>query len=234
MLLEFIFLFFCCVMIPYMLRHYIFSFTAIKVQSENLSADNIISLEPSVSILIPARDEENVIERLLQRLTELTYPKNKLEVIVINDHSADRTGEIAEVYALRYPDFIRVVHRNSGGNGKSEALNEGLRYSTGKIICCLDADYLPERDLLGKMLPNFSDPAVGIVQSRITVLNERESLVSRIVALERMGGYRVNQYARNQLGLVPQYAGTAGQWRCPPQTPFFFCFSVILGACSKT
>jgi len=210
MLLEFFFLFGCGVMISYMFRHYVFSFTAIKTQSENLSINNHISLKPSVSILIPAHDEENVIERLLQRLTELTYPKNKLEVIVIDDHSADRTGEIAEVYASRYPDFIKVVHRNPGGNGKSEALNEGLRYSTGKIICCLDADYLPERGLLEKTLPYLSDSAVGIVQSRITVLNEHESLVSRIVALERIGGYRVNQYARDRLKLVPQYAGTTG------------------------
>ncbi len=61
-------------------RSYVFSFTAIKVQSENLSTDSHISLKPSVSILIPARDEENVIERLLQRLTELTYPKTNLKL----------------------------------------------------------------------------------------------------------------------------------------------------------
>ncbi len=60
-----------------------------------------------------------------------------------------------------------MLQRNHGGNGKSEALNEGLRYSTGEVICCLDADYLPECGLLEKTLPNFSDSAVGIVQSRI-------------------------------------------------------------------
>lgn len=207
---EAFFLFTCGVMILYMFRHYVFSFTAIKYRLEGLRVGNCTVVKPSVSIIIPARDEENVIGRLLQRLTELTYPKNKLEVIVVNDHSTDQTGEIADFYASRYPGFIKVVHRKPGGNGKPAALNEGLGYATGDIVCCFDADYVPQRDILEKMVPYFLDPTVGAVQGRVTVLNKRSSLVSRIVALERLGGYRVSQYARDRLGLVPQYAGSVG------------------------
>lgn len=207
---ECFFLFTCGVMILYMFRHYVFSFTAIKYRLEDLRVNQCTVVKPSVSIIIPARDEENVIGRLLQRLTELTYPKNKLEVIVVNDYSTDQTGEIADFYASRHPGFIKVVHRKPGGNGKPAALNEGLRYATGDIVCCFDADYVPQRDILEKIVPYFLDPTVGAVQGRIFVLNEHSSLVSRIVALERLGGYRVSQYARDRLGLVPQYAGSVG------------------------
>ncbi len=80
----------------------------------------------------------------------------------------------------------------------------------GEIVGFLDADYVPQEDILEKMLPHFLDPDVGAVQGRVFVLNEGQSWVSMIVALERLGGYRVNQYARDLLGLVPQFAGTIG------------------------
>jgi len=133
-----------------------------------------------------------------------------LQIIVVNDSSKDRTGQIVETYASRYPDSIKVVNRENGGNGKAEALNEGLRQAKGEIIGCFDADYMPQRDFLEKMLPQFLDSHVGAVQGKIYVLNDEESWISRIVTLERIGGYRVSQYAREKLGLVPQYAGTMG------------------------
>ena len=211
MLLELCYLFNWFVMVSYMFRHYVFSFTAIKYRSEKASAEiKPLSRHPFVSILVPAHNEERVIGRLLQRLTELTYPRNRFEVIVINDNSTDATGRIAESYASLYPDLIRVVNRGVGGNGKAEALNVGLRSAVGEVICCFDADYVPQRDILEKMVPHFSDPHVGAVQGRVRVLNEHESWIARIAALERVGGYRVSQYARDRLGLVPQYAGTVG------------------------
>lgn len=211
MLLEISYLFSWIVMVSYMFRHYVFSFAALKHRSEEPFVEKEISFKlPFVSILVPAHNEERVIGRLLQRLTELTYPKDKFEVIVINDHSEDATGRIAESYALKSPDLIKVVNRDVGGNGKAETLNVGLRFARGEFICCFDADYVPQADILEKMLPCFSDPRVGAVQGRISVLNEKESWFARIAALERIGGYRVSQYARDRLGLVPQYAGTVG------------------------
>lgn len=198
-------------MLSYMFRHYVFSFAAMKYRSEDPSAETeTLSELPFVSTLVPAHNEERVIGRLLQRLTELTYPAEKHEIIVVNDHSKDATGQIAKSYASRYPNLIKVVNRDFGGNGKAEALNIGLHFARGKFICCFDADYVPQTDILEKMLPYFSDPRVGVVQGRISVLNEKESWIARIVALERIGGYRVSQYARDRLGMVAQYAGTVG------------------------
>ncbi len=211
MLLELYYLFSWVVMASYMLRHYVFSFIAVKYRSEE-PFDNKKSLakSPFVSILIPAHNEEKVIGRLLQRLAELTYPKDEFEVIVINDQSEDATGRIAESYASMYPDLIKVVNRDSGGNGKAEALNVGLGLARGEVVCCFDADYVPQTSILEKMLPYFSNSQIGAVQGKISVLNENQSRIAKIAALERIGGYRVSQYARDRLGLVAQYAGTVG------------------------
>ena len=199
-----------CVLVLYMFRHYVFSFAAIKSRSENWPEAQCVVFQPFISIVVPARNEERVIGRLLQRLTELNYPQSKLEVIVLDDQSSDQTWKIAEYYASKHPFLIKVIHREVGGFGKADVLNEGLRYANGEIVGFVDADYVPERDILKKVAPCFLDDSVGIVQVRIFVLNGRRSWVSKVVMLERLGGYRVNQRARELFGLVPQFAGTAG------------------------
>ena len=210
MFLEFFFLFSRFVLVLYMFRHYIFSFAAIKHRSGKQRDGQCAVFHPMVSIIVPARNEENVIGRLLDRLVELRCPNGKLEIIVVDDHSTDRTGEIADSYASNNPGLLTVVHRKVGGMGKAPVLNEGLKHAVGEVIGFFDADYVPQNDVLEKVLPYFSDPTVGAVQARVSVLNERRNLVSRIVSLERLGGYRVSQYARDLLGLVPQFAGTVG------------------------
>ena len=122
-------------------------------------------------------------------MTELTYPKEKFELIVIDDASTDRTGEKAKRFAKNH-SFIRVVQRDltEGGRGKPEALNCGLKHVSGEIIYCFDADYYPQRGIIEKLTACFRDPKTGAVQGRVTVLNEPNSIVTRLVALERTGG----------------------------------------------
>jgi cellulose synthase/poly-beta-1,6-N-acetylglucosamine synthase-like glycosyltransferase len=202
-------------MSAYLARHYIFTLTALYPQKgQPHPTPNDTAHQPTVSVLIPARNEEKVIRRILQRMTELTYPKEKLEVIVIDDASTDQTSEIAEEFAKEH-EYIKVVHRSpeDGGKGKPAALNHGLKYIKGEIVCCFDADYYPQRDILEKLTVCFKDPKVGAVQGRVTVLNEPNTLVTRLVALERTGGYRVDQFARDNLGLIPQFGGTVGGFR---------------------
>ncbi|MFQ6095500.1 MAG: glycosyltransferase, partial [Candidatus Bathyarchaeia archaeon] len=138
--------------------------------------------------------------------------KDRLEVVVIDDASTDRTGEIADEFARRY-SYIKVIHRRNGGRGKPSALNSGIRFSNGEIILTFDADYYPQLDIIEKLVAPFVDPEVGAVQGRVTVVNEEDSIVSKIVTLERIGGYRVNQTARDKLVLIPQYGGTVGGFR---------------------
>ncbi len=219
MLIEFLeaaFIFLTVLMIAYLIRHYLFTFTVLKNfkkgKTEGILKNEVYT--PTVSILIPARNEEQVIERLLHRMTELTYPKDKLQVIVIDDVSEDATGKIAEQYSKSY-GYIMVVKRNKeeGGRGKASALNAGMRHANGEIILCFDADYYPQKEIVEKLVKEFADPKVGAVQGRVVVLNEPQNIVTRLVALERIGGYRVDQEARDKLGLVTQFGGTVGGFR---------------------
>ncbi|MDH7477952.1 MAG: glycosyltransferase family 2 protein, partial [Candidatus Bathyarchaeota archaeon] len=170
--------------------------------------------QPTVSILIPAHNEEQVIGRILQGMTKLTYPKDKLQVIVIDDASTDKTGNIGEEYSKEYP-YIKVIHRSQeeGRRGKASALNAGFKHTNGEIILCFDADYYPQRDIVEKLVKNFADPKVGAVQGRVVVLNEPQNLVTRLVALERIGGYCVDQQARDNLELITQFGGTVGGFK---------------------
>jgi cellulose synthase/poly-beta-1,6-N-acetylglucosamine synthase-like glycosyltransferase len=228
--LKVVFLFTNALIIAYLVRHYIFTLTVLRRVKKPKNVEFVVDpkSEPTVSILIPARDEESVIRRLLQRMTELTYPRDRLQVIVIDDASSDGTGQIAEEYSRRC-GCIEVLHRykKAGGKGKASALNSGLEHSTSEIVLCFDADYYPQREIVEKLVKEFVDPTVGAVQGRPVVLNEAQNVVTRLVTLERIGGYRVDQEARDNLGLIPQFGGTYGNWRCLPQSEVLLLISTF-------
>ncbi len=216
-ILQGIFIFSVFSMTVYLVRHYIFTLTVLRrAKNPKMPPDSYskVKYEPTVSILIPAQNEDQVIGRLLERMTELTYPKEKLQVVVIDDASSDCTGDVSEEFSRKY-NFIRVLHRSRevGGVGKAAAMNAGLASSTGEIVLCFDADYLPQKNIVEKLVKKFADPKVGAVQGRPVVLNEPKNLVTRLVSMERMGGYRVDQEARDNLGLIPQFGGTVGGFR---------------------
>jgi cellulose synthase/poly-beta-1,6-N-acetylglucosamine synthase-like glycosyltransferase len=212
--LEFFFFLLTLIMIAYIIRHYIFTLSVLRFKKNKKQIYESKNYRPSVSILIPACNEEKVIGRLLQQITNFTYPKDKLQVIVLDDASNDQTGKIADDYEDKYP-FIKVLHRdkNIGGIGKSSAMNQGFSFCTGEIILCFDADYYPQKNIVENLTKWFLDPKVGAVQGRVVVLNEPQNLVTRLVALERIIGYRVDQEARDNLNLITQFGGTVGGFR---------------------
>jgi cellulose synthase/poly-beta-1,6-N-acetylglucosamine synthase-like glycosyltransferase len=212
--LEIVFVISTLILAAYLVRHYLFTLKVVHSSRATKSdvANSHERIEPTVAILIPARNEGKVIGRLLQRATQLSYPKEKLQIVVIDDASSDRTGEVADQFAQRF-SFVKVIHRVSGGVGKSAAMNAGLENSKGSIVLCIDADYFPQKDLVSRLVIPFEDPCVGAVQGRVVVLNEPLNLVTRLVALERMGGYRIDQQARDELMLIPQFGGTIGGFR---------------------
>jgi cellulose synthase/poly-beta-1,6-N-acetylglucosamine synthase-like glycosyltransferase len=216
-LLEALFLSLTALITAYLIRHYIFTLTILKnhrQKNKETSKTENLTYQPTVSILIPAHNEEQVIGRILQGIAKLTYPKDKLQVIVVDDASTDKTGKIAEEYSEEYP-YVKVVHRSKkeGKRGKASALNAGFKHATGEIILCFDADYYPQRDIVEKLTKNFVNPKIGAVQGRVVVLNEPQNMVTRLVALERIGGYCVDQQARDNLGLITQFGGTVGGFK---------------------
>ena len=213
--LEILFLALVAVMIAYLVRHYVFTLTVLKNSGKRLTSfPENMAFRPCVSILIPACNEEPVIGRILGRMSELTYPSDKLQIVVVDDGSTDNTGRIADQFARNNPQ-IEVAHRShgEGRRGKASALNAGLKKASGEIVLCFDADYYPCRNIVERLVREFADPEVGAVQGRVIVLNEPKNVVTRLVALERIGGYRVDQEARSNLGLITQFGGTAGGFR---------------------
>jgi cellulose synthase/poly-beta-1,6-N-acetylglucosamine synthase-like glycosyltransferase len=200
------------VMTCYLIRHYIFTMIICIYGRDSQRRDSKRRFgdggwKPLVSVIVPAHNEEKVIGRLLQRITEFTYPKDLLQVIVVDDGSTDGTGEIIDAFAEENK-FITSLHRESA-SGKPAALNEALRFVRGEVVYFLDADYVPDVDFIEISNCAFLDSKVGAVQGNIHVLN-LEKRVSKVASLERFAGFRVNQLARTILGLVTQFGGTAG------------------------
>jgi cellulose synthase/poly-beta-1,6-N-acetylglucosamine synthase-like glycosyltransferase len=141
---------------------------------------------PKVSVLIPAHNEEVVIGKTLDAMCQLQYPTHLLEIIVINDNSNDRTGEIVEAYARRFP-FVSVIHTKPpyGGKGKSGALNIGFAQSTGEVICVYDADNTPEPDAIYWLAMGLqNDPKAGAVVGKFRVINANKNLLTRLINVE--------------------------------------------------
>lgn len=209
------FLFSVVVITAYLIRHYIFTVTVLKSAQKSQPATTSPSdYTPSVTVLIPAHNEEHVIGALLQKMSELNYPKSKIEILAIDDASTDKTGAIADTYAKRYSQ-IKVLHRGRdiGGCGKPAALNQAIKQAMGEIIIVFDADYIPHPDVVRRLVSVFIDPTVGAVQGRPVVLNEPENIVTRLNSLERIGGYKIDEQARDLLRLIPQFGGTVGGFR---------------------
>lgn len=141
---------------------------------------------PKVSILIPAHNEEVVIGQTLKAMTKLHYPKDRLEVIVISDNSSDRTEEIASSYAAEFP-FIKVVVTQPphSGKGKSSALNQGFKASTGEFIAVYDADNTPEpMSVYYLAMGLHQDPKAGAVVGKFRVINAKKTLLTRFINIE--------------------------------------------------
>jgi len=208
-------LFIIAIMCLYIVRHFRFFTNRLFEEQGSCQQDLAGSFKPSVSILIPMHMEEKVATGILDCLVEMDYPKDrfKYEVIAINDGSTDATSSIVDSYASKYP-FIKAIHRvGNGGNGKSEALNVGLKVAANDIVLIFDADYLPPRDCVERLVAPFIDEEVGGVMGRVVPINSPESFVSRIMDVERAGGYQISQQARYNLNLIPQFGGTVGGFR---------------------
>ncbi|MFD1927814.1 glycosyltransferase [Sporosarcina siberiensis] len=143
---------------------------------------------PTVSILIPAHNEDVVIENTLKSMIRLNYPKDKLEVIVINDNSSDDTGSIVDAYAEQYP-FIKALHTKppNAGKGKSGALNKGFKKSTGEVIIVYDADNTPEPDAVYYLALGLqNDEKAGAIVGKFRVVNANKNLLTKLINIETL------------------------------------------------
>ncbi len=198
----------------YALRHFLFTLNR-AFGEQRLGYQDIIDTDlPSVSVLIPMHNEEKVAENILNALLNADYPQERLKIIPIDDNSSDGTREILKSYHFRYSHLIKPLFRESSQKrGKPSALNNALQIAKGEIIIVFDADYIPPRGIIRDLTTSFLDPEVGIVMGRVIPLNISKNFLTRLFDLERIGGYQVDQQARYNLKLIPQYGGTVGGFR---------------------
>ena len=170
---------------------------------------------PGVTIQLPIYNELYVVERLIKAVCKIDYPRNLIEIQVLDD-STDETAKIAKamVEKMKARGFdIVYIHRNDRTGYKAGALKEGLISAKGELIGIFDADFVPHSDFLKESVPYFIDPNVGMLQTRWGHLNCDYSLLTRAQSMGIDGHFGVEQASRAWSGLFMNFNGTAGVWR---------------------
>jgi len=172
-------------------------------------------LLPQVTIQLPVFNEKYVVERLIDTIVEMDYPEDKLEIQVLDD-STDETVEIIRDRVNMWKEKgvnIVHVHRSDREGYKAGALQNGLRIAKGDFIAIFDADFVPPKDYLLRIIPFFDDDKVGMVQARWGHINGDTSLLTRIQAASLDAHFGIEQLVRNRIGCFMNFNGTAVVWR---------------------
>jgi len=162
---------------------------------------------PLVSVIVPVKDEERVISRLLDALLRLDYPKERSEIIIVEDGSKDRTLEICQKYVDQHSSRIKLFHRETS-NGKPSALNYALKKAKGEILALFDADCIPNSDVLLKAVECFRDSSTVAVQGSTSSINANENMLTRLISYEEVVGFRTYALGRNVLNLFVYLIGS--------------------------
>jgi cellulose synthase/poly-beta-1,6-N-acetylglucosamine synthase-like glycosyltransferase len=170
---------------------------------------------PRVTVQLPVYNEANVIGRLIDRACSLDYPSDRLEIQLLDDSTDETTAIAAARVAAWRRRGRRIEHicRSTRVGYKAGALSQGLRRARGDFLLVLDADFVPEPDLLRRLLPPFTDARVGMVQAAWGYLNESDNWLTRAQALLLDAHFHIEQEARFRSGLFFNSNGTAGMWR---------------------
>ena len=200
------------VMLIYATRHFVFTINRFQSHQRMYYNDIVATRMKMISVLVPMHNEELVLEEALEALLKCDYDRDMMEIIPINDNSTDRTKEMLDEYHRKY-EFIRPLHRDCPDRGKPVGLNDAMELARGEIIIVFDADYRPAKNLLKQLAITFEDPEVGAVMGRVIPYNANKNILTRLINIERSGGYQVDQQARYNMRLIPQYGGTVGAFR---------------------
>jgi cellulose synthase/poly-beta-1,6-N-acetylglucosamine synthase-like glycosyltransferase len=172
--------------------------------------------DPVVTIQLPMYNEYYVVERLIEAVCSIDYPKDKLEIQVLDD-STDESVEVAAATVRQYKELgydIKYIHREDRSGFKAGALKHGLETARGEFVAIFDADFVPNTDFLRKTLPYFfKDDRIALVQTRWEHLNSDYSLLTRTQAMALDAHFVMEQGVRNKVGFFINFNGTGGIWR---------------------
>ncbi len=170
---------------------------------------------PVVTVQLPMFNERFVVEGLLRKVMAIDYPKDKLEVQILDD-STDDTQELCKQLTASYAAQgfdIKYLHRTDRTGFKAGALEEANKSARGDFLLILDADFRPEPDILRVVMPYFTDDKIALVQTRWGHINRCKNLLTRLQAIFLDGHFALEQLCRNRSGRFFTFNGTAGVWR---------------------
>ncbi len=170
---------------------------------------------PFVTIQLPIFNEYYVLERLIDNIVKLDYPRDRFEVHILDD-STDETIELSRRKAAEYTEQgynVELITREKRTGFKAGALRDGMAHAKGEFIAIFDADFLPEPSFLKDTIPHFQDEKVGVVQTRWGHINQNYSLITELQAFQLNVHFTVEQKGRESGALFLQFNGTAGVWR---------------------
>jgi cellulose synthase/poly-beta-1,6-N-acetylglucosamine synthase-like glycosyltransferase len=191
-------------------------FRHIKPNTDYLNSFPLIDNNlPIVTVQLPIFNEKMVVNKLIDNITKLDYPKDKLQIQILDD-STDETIALSiskqrEYEALGYD--IALIHRENRSGYKAGALAHGLTLAKGEFIFIFDADFLPKPNFIGEVLPYFQNPKIGAVQTRWEHTNQKENLLTELQAMQLNVHFTVEQAGRYNSAYFLQFNGTAGAWR---------------------
>lgn len=171
--------------------------------------------EPMVTVQLAIFNEMNVVERLVDSVVRMDWPKDRLEIQVLDD-STDETVHVAKAVCDKYAALgfdISHIHRTDRTGFKAGALEHGLKTAKGEVVAMFDADFIPTEDFLRKAVPHFADPKVAFVQGCWAHLNRDFSLLTQVQAILLDGHFVFEHTARNRSNAFFNFSGTAGMWR---------------------
>jgi cellulose synthase/poly-beta-1,6-N-acetylglucosamine synthase-like glycosyltransferase len=171
---------------------------------------------PTVTVQLPIYNEVYVVGRLIRAACRIQYPREKMEIQILDDSTDETTAIIAGlVEEMTSKGFdLKHIRRDTREGYKAGALQEGLKRARGELIAIFDADFIPREDFLLRTIPHFlSDPKIGMVQTRWEHLNSEYSLLTRVQALALDGHFVIEQAVRNREGFFINFNGTGGIWR---------------------
>ena len=167
---------------------------------------------PRVTIQLPLYNERYVLERLIDETVKIEYPRELLQIQVLDD-STDDTHAFAEALCEKYRNIghsIDYLHRTNREGFKAGALQEGMKTATGEFIAVFDADFIPPPDFLMKTIHHFASPKVGVVQTRWSYLNQDFNFLTEVEAVLLDGHFILEHGARSRAGYFFNFNGTAG------------------------
>ncbi len=162
---------------------------------------------PKISLIIPTKNEETVIRRCLNSILNIDYPKDKMQIIVVDGKSEDNTISICSEFSQKYPENVKIISEKTA-KGKPGALNLALPYINGELVGVFDADSLPEKDVLAKVASYFKDEKLKALQGRTTSLNEKNNALTRVIAIEERAWFQALMSGREKLQLFVPLTGS--------------------------